>query len=398
MPRKRRDLTGLKFGRLTVTALAEAPKGKIDKWFCDCDCGTRGIVVPGNSLVHGITKSCGCLRKEHYNKLTKDLTGQKFGRLTVIKRAEKRGGVYWLCDCDCGTKEVLVGTGNLVRGYVKSCGCLKREYIQNRTIDLTGQKFGRLTVRERSEKKGKIFWVCDCDCGTKGVIKSTDYLRHEANVSCGCVRQERIRRKDLTGQKFGRLTVIGKSDKRTKSGDVYYICDCDCGTKGILVSRSSLVAKDSHKQISCGCWVKEGLHSVNRENNRDYVILKYLYRKLKTRNRRLGFNETRMITMEEFKTVINQPCVYCGMENSDTTKEPYSYVYKRKNLDGGQIDFDYEMHHNGVDRIDSSIGYEPGNVVSCCKFCNMAKNDRSREEFLKWAEKAYQYFGKLHRR
>ena len=56
-----------------------------------------------------------------------DLTGQKFGRLTVIERAENRGKrVTWLCKCECGNEIVIIG-GNLKNGSTKSCGCYKKE-------------------------------------------------------------------------------------------------------------------------------------------------------------------------------------------------------------------------------------------------------------------------------
>lgn len=57
-----------------------------------------------------------------------DLTGKKFGRLTVIKRAERREphrGAFWLCKCDCGNEKVI--SGNALKTTTKSCGCLNRE-------------------------------------------------------------------------------------------------------------------------------------------------------------------------------------------------------------------------------------------------------------------------------
>lgn len=55
-----------------------------------------------------------------------DLTGKKFGKLTVISKAEsdKYGATRWLCECDCGNKKIVRGNG-LKRGYVKSCGCIR---------------------------------------------------------------------------------------------------------------------------------------------------------------------------------------------------------------------------------------------------------------------------------
>jgi hypothetical protein len=59
-----------------------------------------------------------------------DLTGQKFGRLTVIECSGRNNGrATWKCKCDCG-KEISSGSACLRNGSVKSCGCLKREYIK----------------------------------------------------------------------------------------------------------------------------------------------------------------------------------------------------------------------------------------------------------------------------
>lgn len=60
-----------------------------------------------------------------------DLTGQRFGRLSVISRAEndKNGNVRWLCLCDCGN-EVIVSTKSLKNGHTKSCGCLHAEKVR----------------------------------------------------------------------------------------------------------------------------------------------------------------------------------------------------------------------------------------------------------------------------
>lgn len=61
----------------------------------------------------------------------KDLTGQKFGRLTVIKRVEndKNGNSQWLCKCECGN-EKIVRTNTLKRSESTSCGCLRNEKVK----------------------------------------------------------------------------------------------------------------------------------------------------------------------------------------------------------------------------------------------------------------------------
>ena len=73
------------------------------------------------------------------NKLI-DLMGQKFGRLTVIERAEntKDGRAQWKCKCDCGN-ELIVRGKNLRNGSTKSCGCLQKERTSEASlINLTG--------------------------------------------------------------------------------------------------------------------------------------------------------------------------------------------------------------------------------------------------------------------
>ncbi len=80
----------------------------------------------------------------------------------------------------------------------------------NKLIDLTGCKFGRLTVLYRIPSKDSegALWYCFCECGNYKEIKSTN-LRYGHTKTCGCYN-----RYDLTGQKFNKLTVIGKSENK----------------------------------------------------------------------------------------------------------------------------------------------------------------------------------------
>lgn len=56
-----------------------------------------------------------------------DLTGQKFGRWTVIRKGEKKDNrTAWYCVCECGNTNTII-TRNLVKGISKSCGCLQRD-------------------------------------------------------------------------------------------------------------------------------------------------------------------------------------------------------------------------------------------------------------------------------
>lgn len=55
-----------------------------------------------------------------------DLTGKRFGRLTVIERDYSKRTTAWLCKCDCGNMHIATAK-HLNNGHVKSCGCLNRE-------------------------------------------------------------------------------------------------------------------------------------------------------------------------------------------------------------------------------------------------------------------------------
>lgn len=118
---KFRDLTGQKFTRLTVLKRVENSHRNTIRYLCKCDCGNIKT-VEAEALTKGKTKSCGCLGKENrFNTVHKDLTGQKFTKLTVLKYLGKS---TWLCKCDCGN-ETKVSTYHLNSGTVKSCGCLR---------------------------------------------------------------------------------------------------------------------------------------------------------------------------------------------------------------------------------------------------------------------------------
>ena len=129
MPKKL-NLLNQKFGRLTVIAPAEK-NGKRTQWLCQCECGKQKVVKT-ESLRQGTCRSCGCLRTEtaqkNGRKVLQDLTGQRFGKLTVLKYAgSNRSRSQWLCECDCGNK-TIVNQMELSRGDTLSCGCLRSSF------------------------------------------------------------------------------------------------------------------------------------------------------------------------------------------------------------------------------------------------------------------------------
>lgn len=117
---------GRRFGLLTVIGEAEKSKAGRTRSLCKCKCGNE-VIVQNSNLTTGHTKSCGCLHNAEYRSF-KDLSGCKFGRLTLLRRDFQypKRGVYWLCKCDCG-KLTTVSYANLITKNTLSCGCYGRE-------------------------------------------------------------------------------------------------------------------------------------------------------------------------------------------------------------------------------------------------------------------------------
>lgn len=135
------NISGKTFGDLTVLEQVEerSSQGGV-QWRCRCSCGAE-YVVAGTLLVTGRRTHCPD-KNSHRDQLkykTSDITGQKFGRLTALYRADKRsnkGAILWHCRCECG-REVDVSYNDLLYTNLKSCGCQKKENDQKLQEKLT---------------------------------------------------------------------------------------------------------------------------------------------------------------------------------------------------------------------------------------------------------------------
>lgn len=228
---KRRDmpdlfLLGRRFGSLTVIAFdydksnEVTVAGRIKRWICQCNCGSKPISVRQTDLLHDhITRCfyCGFTSKSkiskpqekqlkekvvpiyHKDKI-KDLTGQKFGRLTVVKLDEetpqsptKNGNfrVRWWCKCDCGNTELKsVLSSHLTSGKIQSCGCLHHEACSGENnwnwkggktpeIKLLREQESYFEWRRQVLKRDR--YTCQC-CGETHYLNSHhlyDFAEHE---------------------------------------------------------------------------------------------------------------------------------------------------------------------------------------------------------------------------
>lgn len=186
---------GMRFGALVVKERDYSKNSKNAYWICECDCG-KIVSKAAQGLSNGETVCCD-RRTCVYRKFRgKDITGQKFGRLTAIRPTDKRvnNSIVWIFQCDCGnTKEIPAYY--VVNNGVQSCGCLKREtdkQPKGNIKDEIGNKYGHLTVvaRAGSNIGGQAMWECECDCPAKThIIVLGNNLRRGHTVSCGCERR-----------------------------------------------------------------------------------------------------------------------------------------------------------------------------------------------------------------
>lgn len=92
---------------------------------------------------------------------------------------------------------------------------------------LVGKRFGKLVVvkQEASNSSGQRRWLCQCDCGGT-CISTTGKLNSGRSTNCGCKKSP-----DLTGKVFGKLTILGRSEKRNPRGartTPQWECRCEC--------------------------------------------------------------------------------------------------------------------------------------------------------------------------
>jgi len=274
------------------------------------------------------------------NKRVKDLSGRRFGKMTVLNKYEirrigpnkKRTKAYWLCKCDCGKEKWVRGT-SLTQKHVVSCSCYRSEQA--------GKRLKELRPYFNYDKSGKV-------------------------------RDKSI--KNLSGKRFGKL-VVQNNYERIKSGKgkvTKWLCRCDCGNE-VWVQRSSLRRKVNGAR-SCGCLI--GIR--NRELRRKeygFAAKKHAYFNYtgRCKQRNIVFE----LDLDSFISIVKQNCYYCGVS-------PMNKIVTGDN--------NGDFLCNGIDRVDNSKGYIEGNCVPCCRICNRAKDIMSKEEFFNWVEKIYNNF------
>lgn len=213
----------------------------------------------------------------------------------------------------------------------------------------------------------KFIWAACPDCGiTRWVVLLVGENKPQRERCRACAQHLRKGEKrgvahnrlNLVGQRFTRLVVLHDTGE-TKHKESLWKCRCDCGNITITTGYSLT----SGNTKSCGCYHKirtrqlfSKSDSVIRINR---VLLDYQKR---AREKNLSFT----LSKEQFKSLIDSDCYYCGAKPSN------SFVQHNRPL----------PVYQGIDRLDNTKGYTPDNVVPACIVCNKMKKALSHDEFI----------------
>jgi hypothetical protein len=296
-----------------------------------------------------------------------------------------------LCECGCEKPTSIARRTDPKRGHVKGQpyrflaghGAASPRPSARTLFAEPGQRIGWSTVispefmlLEPGRKWPARAVRLRCDCGReyeralKTVFRKTDQVE-----SCGgCPGPD-----DLTGQRFGKLTVVRwqASQKPSKSVSARrngkwirrWLCVCnECG-KEIAVTESRL-ADPSYPACGCGNRAPR-LPAGEAAFNRTLTV----YRKgAQSRNHPWE------LTRDDFRRLTSMNCHYCGGAPAMVTKVD--------RINGSSETYTY----NGIDRVDNALGYFIGNVAPACWNCNHSKVDLSLDAYLAWGARfaAYQ--------
>jgi hypothetical protein len=242
--------------------------------------------------------------------------------------------------------------------------------LDKKEIDITGQKFNKLMAIKREPNTKKMNWLFQCECGRIKSILKYDVMAGKT-TTCGCELRPKTKLnntiKSMEGKKFNRLTVIEFS--HLQKNNSFFKCKCDCGNEIIT---SSMSLKNGLTK-SCGCFKMYKYQPGE-------IGLRSLYSHYRTSAKRN--NRFFDLTLQEFKELTSQKCVYCGTG---------PLMIKTTNGNTPEL-IEYALYkYNGLDRVDSTKGYEKENIVPCCKWCNIAKREKTVQEFKNQITKIHNY-------
>ena len=222
---------------------------------------------------------------------------------------------------------------------------MEKQIRNERTVDLEGMVFGKLTVisfagYKKTKKCGRAQWLCKCECGNK-ILVEADKLKFSNTKSCGCLKHltgiNSYRFVDLTKEELPNEIVAIKYLYSNKLNKTVWLFKCHCGNEFEAIGNN--VKTETTK--SCGC-----LNHGTGENNPNY-------------NPNLT-DEQRDINKNRFRN---------DLENTNWIKA----VLKRDNYTCrkcGRINCYLEAHHLANWADNPKLRYDINNGITLCRECH----------------------------
>lgn len=193
---------------------------------------------------------------------------------------------------------------------------------------------------------------------------------------------------DVTGIRFGKLVAISKEPSKVAASghtSARWLFNCDCGKFKVITLNDVKNGKIS----SCGCYRQELRRSKAPRETQGWVR-HYQAAKHGAKKRNLEWK----LTTDQYIEICKQNCTYCGIEpqKNETSYNQYISTCIKQNVTNSEEFAKIKIvFKNGVDRIDSDLGYIINNVVPSCRTCNIAKLDRTVEEWNNWIERIIEH-------
>ena len=225
--------------------------------------------------------------------------------------------------------------------------------MANQIKDRTGKIYGQMRALCISGRRsGLIYWTMECiDCKEQRDVRSGGMSKNSRCKKCGF-------RKNLVGSRSGALTVTAYS--HSENWKAYWKVLCDCGTERILPT-TTLTGAKAQKWCGPSC-TKRLLDDETRVKRRRLLTYK---KNAKTRNLQWELAD------DEAWELMQSNCYWCG-------DPPFVTTFWKRDRRSRTATWPV----NGIDRLDSEIGYVTGNCVASCFECNRAKSDLSTRQFL----------------
>lgn len=223
-------------------------------------------------------------------------------------------------------------------------------------MNILNSKFNRLTAIEKLDNN---HYKCECDCGNTKKIRK-DHLINGTIKSCGCLRSENTRKRNLEraqtiiGRSFGMLKPIEKIGT-TGHREAIYKCLCDCG-KTVEIKGGNLTSGNS---TSCGCNKNKMISEKNSTHGKSTARLYKIWEGMKRR--------CNSINSKDYKNYGGR-----GIKVCDDWEKSFS-EFERWAFDNG-YDENAKYGECTIDRVNVNGNYVPSN----CRWVNLTVQARNR--------------------